>query len=97
MSFNSVQSRAVTGLLTGHITLRRHFHLMGLIDSPLCRKSGAEDENSAHILDLDKNSIQEEIKRKLKSGNACYNSVHNFLSSSLLSKNIKFKIYGTII
>jgi hypothetical protein len=32
----------------------------------------------------------------LKSGNACYHSVHNFLFSSLLSKNIKIKIHRTI-
>jgi len=43
------------------------------------------------------NSIQEEIKRRLKSGNACYHSVQNLLSSSLLSKNLKIKIYRTII
>jgi hypothetical protein len=39
------------------------------------------------------NSIQEEIKSRLKSGNACYHSVQNLLSSSLLSKNLKIKIY----
>ena len=44
-----------------------------------------------------KNSIQEEIKSRLKSGNACYHSVQNLLSSSLLSKNLKIKIYRTII
>ena len=43
------------------------------------------------------NSLQEEIKIRLKSGNACYQSVQNILSSSLLSKNIKIKIYRTII
>ena len=43
------------------------------------------------------NSIQEEIKSRLKSGNACYHSVQNLLSSSLLSKNIKIKIYRTIL
>jgi hypothetical protein len=43
------------------------------------------------------NSIQEEIKSRLKSGNACYKSVQAFLSSSLLFKNIKIKIYKTII
>jgi hypothetical protein len=43
------------------------------------------------------NSIYEKIKSRLKSGNACYHSVQNILSSSLLSKNIKFKIYRTII
>jgi len=35
----------------------------------------------------DQNSIKEEIKKKLKSGNACYNLVQNLLSSGLLSKN----------
>jgi len=38
------------------------------------------------------NSIQEEIKRTLKSENACYYSVQNLLSSRLLSKNLKIKI-----
>ena len=44
-----------------------------------------------------KNSLQEEIKSRLKLGNACYHSVQNLLSSSLLSKNLKFKINRTII
>jgi len=39
------------------------------------------------------NSIQEEIKSRLKAGNACYYSVQNILSSSLLSKSLKIKIY----
>jgi len=43
------------------------------------------------------NSIQEEIKGRLKSRNAFYHSVQNLLSSSLLSKNLKFEIYRTII
>ena len=42
-------------------------------------------------------SIQEEIKSRLKLGNACYYSVQNLLSSSLLSKKLKIKIYRTII
>jgi len=43
------------------------------------------------------NSIQEEIKSRLKLGNVCYYSVQNLLSSRLLSKNLKTKIYRTII
>jgi hypothetical protein len=43
------------------------------------------------------NSIQEEIKSRLKSGNACYLSVQELLSYSLLSKNTDIKIYRTII
>ena len=42
-------------------------------------------------------SIQEGIKSRLKSGNACYHSVQNILSSSLLSKNLKINTYRTII
>jgi len=37
------------------------------------------------------NSIQEEIKSRLKSGNACYHLVQNILSASLLSKNIRLR------
>jgi len=43
------------------------------------------------------NSIQEQIKNRLKSGNACCHSVQNILSSSLLTKILKIKIYRTII
>jgi sorting nexin-29 len=37
------------------------------------------------------NYLQEEIRGRLKSGNACYHSVQNLLSSRLLSKNVKIK------
>jgi len=43
------------------------------------------------------NSIPEEIKSRLRSGNAWYHSVQNLLSSRLLSKNLKINIYGTTI
>ena len=43
------------------------------------------------------NSIQEEIGSALKSVNACYHSVQNLLSSSLLSKNKKSKVSRIII
>jgi hypothetical protein len=45
----------------------------------------------------DQNSIQEELKSRLKSVSTCYHSVQNLLSSSLLSKNLKIKIYRTVI
>ena len=45
----------------------------------------------------DQNSIQKEIESRLKLGNACYHSVQNLLPSRLLSKNLKIKIYRTII
>jgi hypothetical protein len=43
------------------------------------------------------NLIQEEIKKVLNSGNACYYLEQNHLSSRLLSKNIKIKIYKIIV
>jgi hypothetical protein len=43
------------------------------------------------------NYIQEEVKSRFKSGNACYHSVQNLLSSTLLSKSTNIKIYITII
>jgi len=46
---------------------------------------------------MNKNSIQEEITSRFKSGNAGYFSVQNVLSSSLLSRNINIKIYRSII
>jgi len=42
------------------------------------------------------NYIQEEIRSSLKSGNACYYSVQNILSSSLLFKNLKIRMYRTV-
>jgi hypothetical protein len=42
------------------------------------------------------NLIQEEIKRRLISGNSCYHLVQNLLSSRSLSKNVQIKIYKTI-
>ena len=52
----------------------------------------AEDVKYLGTTLKNKNSIAEEIKSRLNSGNACYHSVQNILSSSLLSKNIKIKI-----
>jgi hypothetical protein len=50
LSLNRTQSRAVISLLTGHNTLRRHLHEMGLSNSPTCRKCGTEEETLVHIL-----------------------------------------------
>jgi hypothetical protein len=45
----------------------------------------------------DQKCMQEEIKSRLNSGNACYHSVHSLLSSRLLSRNVKVKTYKTTI
>jgi hypothetical protein len=50
LPFNRTQSRAIIGLLTGHNTLRRHLHVMGLSADPTCRRCGTEEETSVHIL-----------------------------------------------
>jgi len=52
--------------------------------------------NSAFKGLMNQNSFHEEIKCRLQSGNTCYYLVQNLLYSSLLSKNIKVLIYGTI-
>jgi sorting nexin-29 len=59
-------------------------------------------ENAAQFKHLgmtatNQNLIQEEIKRRLNSGNACYHSVQNLSSSHLLSKKVKIRMYKTII
>ena len=50
LTFNRIKSRVVTGLLTGHNTLRRHLHLLGLHDSPLCRKCGVRENLGSHFV-----------------------------------------------
>jgi hypothetical protein len=59
-------------------------------------------ENAAYLKYLgtiitDQNLIQEEIKRRSNSGNACYHLVQNISSSRLLSRKLKIRIYETII
>jgi hypothetical protein len=46
---------------------------------------------------IDQNCMHEEIKSRLNSRNACYHSVQSLLSSCLLSRKLKVKIYKTII
>jgi hypothetical protein len=46
---------------------------------------------------MNQNSVHKEIKSRLKLGNACFHSVPNALSSSLLSKCVKIKIYRIIM
>jgi hypothetical protein len=43
------------------------------------------------------NDIHDEIKSRLNSGNTSYYSVQNLLSSCLISKNLKIKMYKTVI
>ena len=57
--------------------------------------SNSSDNLEATI--TDQSSVNEEIKGRFKSRNAYYHSAQNLLYSSLLSKNIKIKIYRTVI
>jgi hypothetical protein len=43
------------------------------------------------------NDIHDEINSTLNSGNACYHSIQNLLASRLILKNLKIKIYKTLI
>jgi hypothetical protein len=45
----------------------------------------------------DQNFMHKEIKSRLNSWNTCYHLVQSLLSSHLLSRNLKVKIYKTII
>jgi hypothetical protein len=45
----------------------------------------------------DQNHRHEEIKSRLNSGNVCYHSVQSLRSSRVLSRNLKVKMYKTII
>ena len=42
--------RAVVGVLTGHFRLRRHLHIMQLVDSPLCEQCMEADETALHFI-----------------------------------------------
>jgi len=56
-----------------------------------------EDLRCLGIAIMNQYSIQEEIKSRLKSGNACCQLVYNLLSASLLSKSVKINLHSTII
>jgi hypothetical protein len=45
----------------------------------------------------DQNCMQEEIMSRLNSENACYHSVKSFVFAPAVSRNLKVKIYKTII
>jgi hypothetical protein len=46
---------------------------------------------------IDQNCLHEGLNNRLNSGNACYRSVQSLLFSRLLPRNVKVKIYKTMI
>jgi hypothetical protein len=58
---------------------------------------GFENVYSSYIFGNYNDSVQEEIKRILDSGNACYYSVQKFLFSRLPSKLVKIRINKTTV
>jgi hypothetical protein len=79
--------------------LSRHQNVVQNRDIKIANKSleNVSQFKSLGTTVTNQNFIQEEIKRRLNSGNACYHSVQNLLSSCLLSKNVKIRIYKIII
>jgi hypothetical protein len=82
-----------------YMLLSRHQNLVQNRDIKIANRSF---ENMSQLKYLgttvtNQNLIQEEIKRRLTSGNACYLSVQNLQSSRLLLKNVKIRIYKTVI
>jgi hypothetical protein len=84
---------------TRYVLLSRHQNAGKNYDR---KRANRSFENVAQLIYLgitatNQNSIQEEIRRILNSGNAYYHSGQNLLSSRLLYKNVKIRIEKTII
>jgi hypothetical protein len=84
---------------TTHMLLSRHQNVIRNWDIKIANRSVGNVPQFKYLgtTVTNQNWIQEEIKRRLNSGNACYHSVQNLLSSCLLSKKLKVRIYKTII
>jgi sorting nexin-29 len=84
---------------TKHMLLSRHQNVGQNRDKKIANRS-FESVSQFKYLGTEvtnQNLIQEEIKRRLNSGNDCCHSVQNLLSSRLLSKNVKIRICKTIV
>jgi hypothetical protein len=56
-----------------------------------------KNSNTSGTTLTDENDTRDEIKSRLISGNACYHSVQNLLSSRLILKKLKVKMYKTVV
>ena len=84
---------------TKYMEIGRRRGMMENDHIPLGRNSYEKVKTFKYLGSLmtNQNSIQEKIKCRLQAGNSCYYSVQTLLSSRLLSKNLKIKIYKTRI
>ena len=90
---------AVNTGITKYMEIGRHWGVIANDHIKIGRNSYENGKTFKYLGSLltNENSIQEEIKCVYKKGNSCYYSVQTFLSSRLLSKNLKIKIYKIII
>jgi sorting nexin-29 len=84
---------------TEYLLLSRHKNARQNRDMKIANKSFENVSQFRYLRTTvtTQNLIQEEIKWRLNSANACYHSVQNHLSSRLLSKYLKIRIYRNII
>jgi hypothetical protein len=82
---------------TKYMLLSRHQNAGQDRDIKIANRSFENVSRYFETTVTDQNLIQEKIKRKLNCGNACYHSVQNLLSCFPLSRNVKIRLYRTII
>ena len=82
---------------TKYMEVRSHQGMMTSDHITECRKSCKKVKTFKYLGSLltNQNSIHRGIKCILKAGNSCYYSVQTLLSSRLLSKNLKIKMFRT--
>jgi hypothetical protein len=83
---------------TKYMLLSRHQHVGQNLEVKIANRSSENVSQFRYLWTTvtNQNLIQEKIKRRLNSGEACNHSVQNLLSSRLLSKNLNITIYKTI-
>ena len=84
---------------TKYMEIGHHRDMMVNEHIRICSKSYEKVKTFQFLgyLLTNQNSIQEDIKCRLKTGDSCYYSVQTFLSCRIFSKNLKIKIHETII
>ncbi|KAJ8711943.1 hypothetical protein PYW08_008897 [Mythimna loreyi] len=68
--------RLVAGTITGHCTLNKHLHTIGITDSPLCRACLGQEETIAHVL-LDCTGVTDIRTRTIGTPNSLIDALKN--------------------